>query len=190
MCDLIRRGRLLLNHPDMPVAARLTAIGALFDEHAPAPRFPAPGEGRPGGMTTGRSDTPARPAGSLFTDWVTALTGEDVTAQVTSSTVPAGHYPELQPQLSGEHTATRREGLLVTGTGRPVARVSSVYLPGRMPPAAAGLLKAGIPLGRALAPAVRREPLPPAGGNSRGLLWIPGPAGEWPVAVATELLLA
>jgi antitoxin (DNA-binding transcriptional repressor) of toxin-antitoxin stability system len=192
MCELIREGRWTLIHPDMGVAAKLAAIEELFNRYAPPPSgFPGSGEGRAGGSTTGLDDTPARHARSpLFTDWAASVTGEKIRAWVTSvAEVPADSYPELQPQLSGEHTATRREGLLITESGRPVAEVTAVYLHGRMPDAATVRLRQGIPLGQSLAPDVRRQPLEPDGIRTRGLLLIPGPDGEWPVAVASELLL-
>lgn len=193
MCDLIRRGRWLLIHPDMRLPEKLAEIDRLFTEYAPPPGagFPGPGEDRAGAATAGHSDILARPVRpGLFTDWAAAVTGEEITAWMTSiSEVPADSYPELQPQLSGEHTATRREGLLITRSGQPVAEVSSVYLPGRLPAGAAGKLHDGVPLGRALAPRVRRQPLPGDAGRTRGLLWVPGPAGEWPAALAAELLL-
>lgn len=167
LCGLIRQARLILIHPDMQNDAKLTAIEHLLNEHAPPPGT------------------------SLFTDFAAAVTGEEITIRIMSSDpVPAGDYPELCPELSGEQAAVRREGMLVTASGQPVAEVASVYLPRRMPDAALALLRAGVPLGRALAPAVRRAPLPAGAGRSRGLLWVPGgPDREWPVAVASELLL-
>lgn len=170
LCSLIRQARLILIHPDMQNDAKLTAVEHLLNEYAPPPS----------------------PSGTgLFTDAAAAVTGEEVTIRIMASDpVPASNYPELLPGLSGEDTAIRREGMLVTTSGQPVAEVTSAYLPRRMPQTALALLRAGIPLGRALAPAVRREPLPSRDGRSRGLLWVPdGRAGEWPAAVASELLL-
>jgi hypothetical protein len=190
MCALILRGRQALIHTGMGPNAKLAALEQLFNEYAPPPppHFPGTGEGGTG-EATGR-DTPARPA-SLFTDEAEAAAGEPVTIQVTSSIrVPAVHYPELLGHLTGERTAVRREGLLVTRSGRAVAEVTSAYLPGRLSPAARARLAAGMPLGRALAPCVRREPLPCRYGRTRGLLWVPGPGGEWPAAVASELVTA
>jgi hypothetical protein len=185
-CALIREGRRILIHPDLQNDAKLIAIERLLDEHAPPPGFPAPGEGR-AGETAGSAGTHS-PA--LFTDYAARVAGEDVNARIISCVqVSARIYPDLMPGLPGAGVAWRREGTLVTLSERPVAEIVSVYLPQRMPPSAELLLDAGVPLGRALAPGVRREELPPGNGCTRGRLWIPGPDGEWPVALAMEHLL-
>jgi chorismate-pyruvate lyase len=122
---------------------------------------------------------------ALFTSRAAAAAGEPLTAVIDSRTVadPA-RYPEL---CADGYTAFRRDGHLVTASGRPVAAVSSVYLPGRLPADTARLLaRTCVPLGTALEPyGVEREELAPDGPRTRGLLRLHGR----PVALAWELAL-
>lgn len=184
ICGLIREARRILIHPDLQGYAKLRALAKLMDEYAPPP----PPDDRAGEAGPSVTHSPA-----LFTDLAATRAGEEVTARITSCTQvdPAG-YPELLPHLPGGEVAWMRTGTLAgVLSGRGIADVTSVYLPGRMPESAFLLLQAGVPLGRAL-PQVRREELPQQGGRTRGILWVPGlpgPGGEQPVALATERLL-
>jgi chorismate-pyruvate lyase len=122
---------------------------------------------------------------ALFTRQAEQAAGGPLTTRIDARTVadPAD-YPELAADGA---TALRRDGHLVTASGRPVAAVTSVFLPGRLPSTAVRLLaRTATPLGAALEPyGVRREELSPEGPRTRGLLWL---AGQ-PVALAWELAL-
>jgi hypothetical protein len=122
---------------------------------------------------------------ALFTSRASVAAGEPLTAVIESRAVadPA-RYPEL---CAAGYTAFRRDGRLVTASGKPVAAVSSVYLPGLLPAGTARLLaRTATPLGLALEPyGVEREELSPDGPRTRGLLWLRGR----PVAMAWELAL-
>lgn len=140
--------------------------------------------------------------GMLFTDMARLVSGEEITARVTSRTGRSPLTPDehrhLESWRDGSAAGARREGELVTGSGRQVARVSSVYLTGRIPdPSVIMTLQCtDIPLGRALyGLEVRREPLEsetmaegPYVLRSRGRLLLHGPDGL-PVALAEELVL-
>lgn len=124
---------------------------------------------------------------TLYTQRAALAAGEELHAVVCARTAadPAS-YPELRARGI---TALRREGQLAGESGRVVAMVASVYLPGRVPVYACRLLaRTAVPLGSALEPyGAWRDELEPSGGWTRGLLYLPGcPA---PVAMAWELAL-
>jgi hypothetical protein len=125
----------------------------------------------------------------MFTEGAAAAAGEGITAVIDArEPVRATDYPALE--ADGLTTAFRRTGHLVTASGRPVAAVESVYIPARVPPPVVRLLAmTAVPLGTALAPfRAWREELSPENGRTRGLLWLPGPWGDVPVALAWELI--
>ena len=65
---------------------------------------------------------------ALFSERAAAAAGEPLLAVIASRTVADGAaFPELQADGA---TVLRRDGRLVTASGRPVAAVTSVYLPG------------------------------------------------------------
>lgn len=123
----------------------------------------------------------------MFTRQAEAATGEQMRARITMRcfTSPAV-YPELR---AASGTACRRDGYLTTANGRRIAKIASVYLPGRIPMPAIRLLgRTATPLGTALAPyGVQREELDPIDGWTRGLLWLP--SCDQPVAMAWEYSL-
>jgi hypothetical protein len=159
LITLITDIRRVLVNMDMGNARKLTSVQAIVDTVAPPPD-PSP----------------------LFTDRAATATGEPLHAVLASRiVVDTADYPELQADVP---CALRRDGHLVTPTGEPVAKIASVYLPARIPPAAArALITTQTPLGAALAPyGVRREELPEQDGQTRGILWL----GSRPVALAWE----
>lgn len=140
--------------------------------------------------------------GVLFTDLAKELTGEEITARVISrsprSPLTAAEHRHLETWRDGLMAGSRREAWLMTSSGRKIARVSSVYLPGRIPDRSVtdALACTDVPLGRALyALGVLRDPL---GAEtlrgtdyvlrSSGRLLLPGPDGL-PVALAEEMVL-
>lgn len=140
--------------------------------------------------------------GMLFTDLAQLMTGEEITARVTSRTGRSPLSPDehrhLESWRDSSAAGARREGELVTSGGRRVARVCSVYLPDRIPdPSVIMTLQCtDVPLGRALfglgprRETLESESLPkgPYAFRSRGLLVLPG-CDAWPVAMAEELVL-
>jgi hypothetical protein len=195
LTGLVTGIRKILVHPDMRGDQKIIALFELVDDVAPPP------SGRTAGREENRAagEAEAQPPGAgtdvthsaaaLFTHRAAQEAGEPLRAVVGARTVAvAADYPELQ---AGDATALRRDGHLVTASGRRVAAVSSVYLPGRIPPEAAWLLAhTSTPLGLVLEPyGVWREPLEADGERTRGLLKLPGAGGDVPVAVAWELAL-
>lgn len=134
--------------------------------------------------------------GMLFTEAAERWGGEEIRAEVTGraagSPLAAAELPALEAWRDGTGTGSRREGTLATVSGRPVARISAVYLPPRIgdPAVLAALRVTGVPLGRALGPlGVRRELLScrmrasgPFSVETSGRLLL----GDVPVALARE----
>jgi hypothetical protein len=193
LTGLITGIRRILVHPDMRSDQKLIALFELVDATAPPPQCgrTAEGENRAAGamaLPPGASTAVTRPA-ALFTHRAAQEAGEPLRAVVGARTVAvARDYPELE---AGDCTALRRDGHLVTASGHRVAAVSSVYLPGRIPPEATWLLAhTSTPLGLALEPyGAWREPLEEDGERTRGLLRLPGAGGDVPVALAWERAL-
>lgn len=177
---------------EMTNAQKLTEVFALVDSAAPppSPGWQAEGAGRPGEarLLPPVSTAAMPPSPGLFTHHAAAEAGEPLRAVIAARTaVDASRYPELRAR----GFACKREGHLVTASGRRVAAVSSVYLRDRIPPEAAWLLaRTSTPLGLVLEPyGAWRENLAPAGERTRGLLKLPAPGGDMPVAMAWELAL-
>jgi hypothetical protein len=177
---------------EMTNAAKLTEVFALVDAAAPPPPpgWQAEGADRPGGARSPSHAgiTAVPPSPGLFTHHAAAEAGEPLRAVIAARTAcEAGDYPELRAR----GFACKREGHLVTASGRQVAAVSSVYLRDRIAPEAAWLLAhTSTPLGLALEPyGAWRENLEPDGERTRGLLKLPVPGGDVPVAMAWELAL-
>lgn len=189
---LITGIRRILVCPDMRGDQKIIALFKLVDETAPPPSGRTAEEENRAGEATAfppGAGTAVTRSPALFTHRAAQEAGEPLRAVVGARTVAvAGDYPELE---AGDATALRRDGHLVTASGRRVAAVSSVYLPGRMPPEAAWLLgHTSAPLGLVLEPyGVWREPLEADGERTRGLLRLPGAGGDVPVAIAWELAL-
>lgn len=193
LTGLIAGIRKILVHPDMRSDQKVIALFELVDTVAPPPLCgrTAEAENRAAGAMalSPRASTAVTHPAALFTHRAAQEAGEPLRAVVGARTVAvARDYPELD---AGDATALRRDGHLVTASGRRVAAVSSVYLPGRMPPEAAWLLaRTSVPLGLALEPyGVHRDELEPQGERTRGLLRLPVPGGDVPVALAWELAL-
>lgn len=187
LTQLVTDIRRVLIHPELGNDTKVIEMFAIVDAVAPPP----PPEGareRPGTEPRARTAmthlaVPSMTA--LFTRRAAQAAGEPLTARIDARTVAdAADYPELRADGG---TALRRDGHLVTASGLPVAAVTSVYLPGRIPSGCCRLLaRTTTPLGAALEPyGVRREELSPDGQRTRGLLWL----ADLPVALAWELAL-
>ena len=192
LVTLITDIRRVLIDPEAGNAAKVTRVFALVDAAAPppSPGWQAEGAGRPGEarLLSPVSTAAMPPSPGLFTHHAAAEAGEPLRAVIAARTaVDASRYPELRAR----GFACKREGHLVTESGRRIAAVSSVYLRDRIPPEAAWLLaRTSTPLGLVLEPyGVWREDLAPDGERTRGLLKLPAPGGDVPVAMAWELAL-
>lgn len=187
MVHLLVQERRVLMHPDMGNLDKLIAIFELVNTMAPPPISPSGGNG-PGETAPSVAHSPG-PSAALFTKRAQEAAGEPLTAEIARTVVSAEDYPEL---ASGR-LACRRDGHLVTASGRAIAAVTSVYVPSRLPVRIClALAGTNEPLGRVLAPlGARREELSAEVGRSRGLLWLPGDGSEPPaiVALAWERLL-
>jgi hypothetical protein len=156
-----------------------------------APRMPAPASPAP---LPGAAIAAALNGGEMFTDLAALLSGEEIRFHADGAAhVCTLTRDERSPLIAAPGVqGIRRTGILRTGSGRDVARVTSVYLANRVDSEAAlrELYMTGAPLGQVLAPlgAVRRSlgAMVITEGviavRSRGLLSI----GRIPVALAEE----
>jgi hypothetical protein len=138
--------------------------------------------------------------GMLFTDIARDLSGEEIVSEITSregrSVLRPGEHRHLETWRDDIPAGYRRDGMLRTSSGAPVARITSVFLPERIPDrfAVETLQSTNMPLGRALfALGVHRETLTaqtldsgPYVLHAAGRLLIPAHGGLVPVALAEE----
>jgi hypothetical protein len=145
--------------------------------------------------TVTRSPAARLEAGLLFTALARELAGEDViweaATRIDDCALTDEEHRYLETRRDRCALGHRRAGLLRTPGGVEVARVTSVFLPGRLSSMACLRLRTtSIPLSRVLEPyGVRREHLASAGARSMARLLLPSAAGLVPVAIAREELL-
>jgi hypothetical protein len=134
--------------------------------------------------------------GMLFTEAAERWGREEIRSTITGredeSPLTAAEHRGLEGWRDGRRTGSRREGDLVTVSGRRAARISAVYLPDRIGDreVIAALQRTDVPLGRALRPlGVRRRLLAcrmrasgPFAVEAAGCLLL----GDMPVALALE----
>ena len=169
LCGLIRDIRLILVHPDLGNAAKLTAIDQTVYQLAPPPGPQASIALAAAASVAALLARGSGPATALFEE----LAGEQIRIELTGHadrTLSAAECLELRasPGTRGHHRTGR---LRTVSSGLLVARVSSVIVPGRLPAAALRALgipgpddlappPSTVPLGMVLAGlGVRREPL-------------------------------
>jgi hypothetical protein len=140
-------------------------------------------------------------AGELYSELAAELAGGPVTCgqlrQDAADVLTAREHWALQTYRGRQCLAVRRSSVLRGESGMAVARVSAVFLPGRVADECARreLADGDVPLGTALAPlgVVRRSLRAWVTGRgevrSSGLLLLPDGAGLLPVALAEEELL-
>src|ERR1700722_18522031 len=208
LCGLIRDIQLILVHPDLGSAAKLGAITQTVDQLAPPPGPQAnavPAAVSVAALLAGGTST----ATALFEE----LAGEQIRIELTGRAdrpLTAAECLELRAS-PGTHGHQRTGTLRTVSSGLVAAEVSSVVVPGRLPPSALSALgipgpgdpaplPSAIPLGKVLAGlGVHREPLgarmvrdsiyAPGSGvrvESSARMWLDGA----PVALASERVTA
>ncbi|HEY1699041.1 MAG TPA: hypothetical protein VGG75_04915 [Trebonia sp.] len=134
--------------------------------------------------------------GMLFTEAAEQWSGEEIRSAITQRTarspLTAAEHRDLESWRDGISAGWRREGVLMTATGRRAAQISAVYLPARIgdQDVIAALQCTDVPLGRALRSlGVRRSLLScdlrasgPFAVEASGCLLL----GDLPVAFARE----
>jgi hypothetical protein len=168
LCGLIRDIRLILVHPDLGNVAKLGAITQTVDQLAPPPgpeASVAPAAAAVAALLARGTGT----ATALFEE----LAGEQVRIELTGCAdrpLTATECLELRTS-TGAHGHQRTGTLRTANSGMVAAEVSSLVLPGRLPPDARSALgipgpgdpappPSAIPLGTVLAGfGVLREPL-------------------------------
>jgi hypothetical protein len=135
-------------------------------------------------------------SGMLFTEAAELWSGEPIRTEITARTgrspLTAVEHRDLESWRDGICAGYRREGVLMTASGRRAAQVSAVYLPGRIGDrdAISALQCTDVPLGTVLRPlGVRRRLLTcdlrasgPYAVEASGCLLL----GDRPVALARE----
>jgi hypothetical protein len=168
LCGLIRDIRLILEHPDLGNAAKLGAITQTVDQLTPPPG-PQASAASAAASVAALLARGTGPATALFEE----LAGEQLCIELAGRadrTLSASECLELRAS-PGTHGHHRTGTLRTVGSGLVAAEVSSVVVPGRLPPSALRALgipgpddpaplPSAVPLGKVLAGlGVYREPL-------------------------------